>query len=74
MDVGFNKPFKDQMQKQWLKRIIPKGIVHSTSSPPSKVDVAKWVNTTMAEIKGEGKTIRNVWKRHGYEWFLDEAI
>jgi hypothetical protein len=27
----------------------------------------------MLEMKGEGKIIWNVWKRHGYEWFVDNA-
>jgi hypothetical protein len=26
----------------------------------------------MLEMKGRGDIIRNAWKRHDYEWFLDD--
>jgi hypothetical protein len=69
VDVGFNKPFKDRMRRQWMNWMINEGIVHSTTSPPARLDVAKWVNNTMLKMKGEGEIIRNAWKRHDYEWF-----
>ncbi len=28
----------------------------------------------MLEMKGEGQIIRNGWKRHDFEWFIDKAI
>ncbi len=74
VDVGFNKPFKDWMQRQWLNWMIAKGILHGTTSPPTRLDVAKWVNTAMLEMKGEGQIICNAWKRHGYEWFVDDTM
>ena len=67
MDVGFNKPFKDQMQRQWLNWMIVEGIVHGTSSLPTRLDVAKWVNAAMLEMKGEGQMFCNTCMRHGYE-------
>ena len=73
VDVGFNKPFKDWIQQQWLNWMINESVVHGTTSPPLRLDVAKLVHAAMLEMKGEGKIIRNVWKRHGYEWFLDDA-
>ena len=42
-----------------------------TTSPPARLDVAKWVHNAMLEMKGEGKIIRNAWRRHDYEWFVD---
>ena len=53
--------------------MINEGIVNGTTSPPSRLDMAKWVHATMLEMKGESEIIQNVWKRHGYEWFLDDA-
>ncbi len=41
---------------------------------PTRLDVAKWVDAAMLEMKGEGEIIRNAWKRHDFEWFLDEPI
>ncbi len=32
------------------------------------------VDAAMLEMKGEGQIIRNLWKRHGYEWFVDDAV
>ena len=39
-----------------------------------RLDVAKWVDAAMLEMKGEGQIIRNAWKRHDFEWFIDDAI
>ena len=35
--------------------------------------MAKWVQNAMLEMKGEGNIIRNAWKRHDYEWFVDNT-
>jgi hypothetical protein len=51
--------------------MINEGVVHGTTSPPARLDVAKWVHNAMLEMKGEGKIIRNAWKRYDYEWFID---
>ena len=59
VDVGFNKSFKDRMRQQWMSWMINKGIIHDTTSPPSRFDVAKWVYAAMLEMKGEGKIIWN---------------
>ncbi len=53
--------------------MIVKGVIHGTTSLPTRLDVAKCVNVAMLEMKGEGQIIRNMWKRHGYEWFIDDA-
>ena len=61
------------MQRQWLNWMIAKGIVHGTTSPLTRLDLAKWVNAAMLEMKGEGQIICNAWTRHGYEWFVNNA-
>jgi hypothetical protein len=73
VDVGFNKPFKDRMRRQWFNWMINEGVIHGTTSPPARLDVAKWVNAAMLEMKGRGDIIRNAWKRHDYEWFVDDT-
>jgi len=70
VDVCFNKPFKDRMRWQWINWMTNKGIVHGTTSLPARLDVAKWVQNAMLEMKGRGDIIRNAWKRHDYEWFV----
>jgi hypothetical protein len=62
------------MRQQLLNWMIAKGIVHGTTSLPTRLDLAKWVNAAMLEMKGEGQIIRNGWKRHGCEWFVDDAV
>ena len=70
VNVGFNKPFKDCMRRQWIQWMLAKGIVHSTTSPPMRADIAHWVNNAMAEMKAEDRIIQNAWRRHGgYKWF-----
>ncbi len=61
------------MQCQWLNWMINEGVVHGTTSPLLRLDVAKWVDASMLEMKGEGRVICNAWRRHGYEWFVDDA-
>jgi len=74
VDVGFNKPFKDRMRKQWLSWMIDEGIIHGTTTPPSsRCDVAGWVDCAMEEMKREERIIKNAWRKTGYEWFLKEG-
>ena len=56
VDVGFNKPFKDCMQRQWINWMIAKGIVHGTTNPPLRADIANWVNSAMAVDSQESST------------------
>ncbi len=53
--------------------MIAKGVIHGATSQSTRLDVAKWVAAAMLEMKGEGQFIRNAWKRHGYEWFIDDG-
>ena len=71
VDVGFNKPFKDRVRRQWISWMINEGIIHGTTSSPSRRDVAGWVDRAMAEMKNEVGVVicRNAWSKTGYEWF-----
>jgi hypothetical protein len=73
MDVGFNKPFKDRMRKQWLSWMIAECIIHGTTTPPSRRDVAGWVDRGIEEMKREGRIIKNALRKTGYEWFPKEG-
>jgi hypothetical protein len=72
VNVGFNKPFKDHMRRQWTLWMMSEGIVHGTTSQPVWLDVAKWVDNVMGEMRREVKIIKNAWKKMGYEWFINE--
>jgi hypothetical protein len=67
VDVGFNKPFKDCIRRQWVSWMIAEGVIHGTTSPPMRRDVATWVDRMMAEMKSEVGIIRNTWLKTGYE-------
>jgi hypothetical protein len=72
VDVGFNRPFKDRVRRQWVSRMSAEGVIHGTMSPPTRRDVATWVNRAMGEMKSEVGIIRNAWLKMGYEWFPKE--
>ena len=73
VDIGFNKPFKDRLRRQWLSWMIAEGVIHGTTSPPSRRDVAGWVDRAMAEMKGEEQIVKNAWMKTGYEWWPKEG-
>ena len=50
--------------------MISEGVIRSTTSTPTRLDVATWVASTMAEMRREGGIIGNVWRKTGYEWFV----
>jgi hypothetical protein len=73
VDVGFNKPFKDRIRRQWMSWMIAEGVIHGTTSSPTRRDVAGWVDRAMAEMKNEVGISRNAWSKTGYEWFPKEG-
>jgi len=42
VDVGFNKPFKDRFRRQWVSWMIAEGVIHSTTSPLTRRDIATY--------------------------------
>ena len=73
VDVGFNKPFKDRVRRQWVTWMINEGIIHGTTSPPHRRDVVGWVDRAMAEMQNEVGICQNAWLKTGYEWFAKEG-
>ena len=53
--------------------MITEGVIHGTTSLPSRRDVAGWVNHTIAEMKGEEQIVKNAWMKTGYEWWPKEG-
>jgi hypothetical protein len=73
VDVGFNKPFKDRVRRQWVTWMIAEGVIHGTTSSPTRRDVAGWVDRAMTEMRNEVGICRNAWLKTGYEWFPREG-
>jgi hypothetical protein len=38
IDIGFNKPFKDRLWKLWILWMIAKGVIHGTTSTPTRLN------------------------------------
>jgi hypothetical protein len=74
VDVGFNKPFKDRIRRQWVSWMIAEGVIHGTTSSPTRRDVTGWVDRAVAEMRSEGTICRNAWQKTGYEWFATEGV
>jgi hypothetical protein len=51
VNIGFNKSFKDHIQRLWKTWMISKGIVHGMASTPTRLNVATWVEKALAEMK-----------------------
>ena len=67
VDVGVNKPFKNRIREQWESWMIQEGIVHGTTSPPSRDDVSKWLVAAMRTLPEQ--LVRNAWRHGDYSWF-----
>ncbi len=63
-DVGYNKPFKSRLRKEWLRWMISDGILHGTTSPPSHAEVARWASSAANSLKGT-EIIKNAWRKSG---------
>jgi hypothetical protein len=68
VDIGFNKPFKDRLRKLWISWMISEGVIHGTTSTPTRLNVATWVNEAMKEMNRERAMERNAWLKTEYEW------
>jgi hypothetical protein len=68
VDVGYNKPFKSGLWASWVQWMISEGILHGTTSPLSRAEVARWASSAMNYLKGL-EIIKNAWQKSGYSWF-----
>ena len=71
VDVGVNKPFKNRIRNQWERWMIAEGLIHGTTSPPTRDDICRW--TLVAFQNLPEKMIRNSWKHEEYTWFPGSA-
>jgi len=70
VDVGFNKPFKNRVRRLWTEWMISEGITNNgTTSTPTRLNVATWVDQAMADMSSKRGFVRNAWLKSGYEWF-----
>ena len=70
-DVGFNKPFKDRIRREWHSWIMAEAVIHGMTRSTTRLDVAMWVTGMIEEMRREGAIVSNAWKKTEYEWFDD---
>ena len=70
VDVGVNKPFLKLIRDKWEQWMISKGIVHGTTSPRTRKQIAQW--TLHAKIRINLENIQNSWRHGAYSWFLTD--
>ena len=70
VDVGVNKPFKKFIRDKWEQWMISEGIVHGTTSPPMRKQIAKCTLHAKSRINPE--IIQNSWRHGVYSWFLTD--
>jgi len=49
--------------------MISKGIANGTTSTPTRLKVATWVDQAIADMSAKLGIVRNAWLKSGYEWF-----
>ena len=67
VDVGVNKPFKKQLRDRWESWMVAEGIIHGTTSPPTREKIAEWAITAKSALTEE--CIKNAWRHGDYSWF-----
>ena len=70
VDVGVNKPFKNRIRQQWESWMIAEGIIHGTTSPPTREDISKWSVTAMETLPE--RVVEKSWRHGDYSWFPDD--
>ena len=48
--------------------MISDGILHGTTSPLSRAEVAQWALSAVNDLKGL-EIVKNAWRKLGYSWF-----
>ena len=67
VDVGVNKPFKKQLRDCWESWMVAEGIIHGTTSPPTREKIAEWAIAAKLALTEE--CIKNAWRHGDYSWF-----
>ena len=70
VDVGFNKPLKAGYRKPFCNWLIQHAIIHGKIDCSTREQVAMWI--VAASLSISNQTIRNAWRRTGFEWFAKD--
>jgi len=68
VDIGVNRPFKTRIRDQWELWMIHEGVVHGTTSPPTRLDITNWAIIAKNGLCEE--MVKNAWRHGEYAFFL----
>jgi hypothetical protein len=66
VDVGINRPIKHRMAALWEEWMVSEN--SGTNKPPPRRLIAQWIIEALDSI--DENTIKNAWKKKGFEWVL----
>lgn len=72
LDVGYNKPLKNRVRRQWEHYMIEEGIGMDVTKPPTRQQVAQWVLNSIEDIPK--RIVQNAWKHGPYSYFPNSAV
>ena len=67
VDVGVNKPVKDQLRNLWEEWMLSKNLQDAESIAPTRKLIATWTLQALENVSSD--TIANAWKNGKYSWF-----
>ncbi|KAF0703553.1 hypothetical protein AaE_015316 [Aphanomyces astaci] len=68
LDVGINKPFKDNIRHQYMLWAATQMVGNSVVASPSREVILEWIRKAWSEITVE--TILNAWRKCGYGYVV----
>ena len=66
VDVGYNKPFKAKVRKQFSNWMLAQDPNKPTPAA-KRLDIAEWILRAERNIKEV--SIKNAWRKTGFSWF-----
>ncbi len=48
--------------------MISEGVIHGTTSTPTRLIVAMWVDQAMKDMMTQRTMVRNAWLKQDYDW------
>ena len=72
LDVGVNKPLKNQIRRKWEEYMLEEGLAMTVSKPLTRQRMATWVTESLDDL-GE-HIVKAAWRRNGYSYFPEEEV
>jgi hypothetical protein len=76
VDIGFNKPFKTEMRREWTTWMLFEGLSNGENGAtiaPSRLQISQWVSSVYTHMTTatSADIIKNAWLKTGFEWFKE---